>query len=66
MEVLSVRDLRKTYPGFLLKDVSFDLTPGRITGFIGRNGAGKTTTLKSLLGFVICLLRKRDIFAPQM
>lgn len=52
MEVLSVRDLRKTYPGFLLKDVSFDLTPGRITGFIGRNGAGKTTTLKSLLGFV--------------
>jgi ABC-2 type transport system ATP-binding protein len=30
--------------------VSFALTPGCITGFIGRNGAGKTTTLKCILG----------------
>ncbi|MBR5111712.1 MAG: ABC transporter ATP-binding protein [Clostridia bacterium] len=49
---LSVRGLTKIYPAFELRDVSFDLMPGAITGFIGRNGAGKTTTLNSLLGFI--------------
>ena len=52
MELLSVRDLCKTYPGFTLDRVSFSLESGYIMGFIGRNGAGKTTTLKSMLGLV--------------
>ena len=33
-------------------DLSFRITPGRITGFLGPNGAGKTTTLKAVLGLV--------------
>ncbi|MDD3920109.1 MAG: ABC transporter ATP-binding protein [Eubacteriales bacterium] len=52
MSVLEVRDLCKVYPAFQLKNVSFSLEEGKITGFIGRNGAGKTTTLKSLLNLV--------------
>lgn len=52
MSVLTVKNLCKNYPKFHLKNVSFDLKEGAITGFIGRNGAGKTTTLKSLLDFV--------------
>ncbi len=51
-DVLTVRNLTKTYPAFKLDGVSFTVAAGSITGFIGRNGAGKTTTLKSLLNLV--------------
>ena len=52
MSIAEVRDLVKTYPAFTLKEVSFPVEAGRITGFIGRNGAGKTTTIKSMLNLV--------------
>lgn len=52
MNILSVNNLNKSYKDFSLKNVSFDLEEGKITGFIGRNGAGKTTTLKSILNLV--------------
>lgn len=34
----------------VLKDVSFGVRGGRITGFVGSNGAGKTTTMRIILG----------------
>ena len=52
MSVCEVNGLCKEYPAFSLKDVSFSLEPGTITGFIGRNGAGKTTTIKSMLNYI--------------
>lgn len=52
MAVLAVKNLCKKYESFELRNVSFELREGAVTGFIGRNGAGKTTTLKSLLNFV--------------
>jgi len=52
MDIVTIKDLTKTYPGFTLDSVSFSLAPGRIAGFIGRNGAGKTTTIKSMLNLV--------------
>lgn len=52
MEVLSVKNLSKTYPEFTLENVSFSVKQGSIMGFIGLNGAGKTTTLKSLVNLV--------------
>ncbi|MBQ3276328.1 MAG: ABC transporter ATP-binding protein [Oscillospiraceae bacterium] len=52
MSVVEVRGLMKKYPSFELKEASFTVDAGRITGFIGRNGAGKTTTIKSMLNLV--------------
>ena len=31
-------------------DLSFEVAPGRVTGFLGPNGAGKSTTLRLILG----------------
>ena len=49
---LEIKDLCKKYPSFSLKNVSFNVKPGEIMGFIGRNGAGKTTTLKSIMNLI--------------
>ncbi|AXH98007.1 ABC transporter ATP-binding protein [Ornithinimicrobium avium] len=50
---ISIRGLTKTF-GTLraVDDLTFDIRPGRVTGFLGPNGAGKTTTLRMLLGLV--------------
>ena len=52
MSIVEVRHLVKKYPAFELKDASFGIDAGRITGFIGRNGAGKTTTIKSMFNLI--------------
>ena len=49
--MISVRDLNKTFGSKrALHDLSFDIKPGLMTGFVGGNGAGKTTTMRILLG----------------
>lgn len=50
--LIEVEKLCKSYPGFSLDNVTFNLAPGRIMGFIGKNGAGKSTTLKTILNIV--------------
>jgi ABC-2 type transport system ATP-binding protein len=49
---LEIKGLRKEYPGFVLRDVSFVLPRGYIMGLIGPNGAGKTTVIKLILNIV--------------
>ena len=36
----------------ILREVSLEVTPGSMTGLIGRNGAGKTTLMKTLMGLL--------------
>ena len=51
--MLAVRNVSKRFGDIeALTDVSFDVEPGRITGFLGRNGAGKTTTMRIVFGLV--------------
>ena len=50
--ILKLEKVIKTYPSFHLKEVSFEVKPGQIMGFIGRNGAGKTTTLKCIMNLI--------------
>ena len=49
-DILTVNGLNKSYGDFSLRDITFSLPEGCITGFIGVNGAGKTTTLRAILG----------------
>lgn len=49
--MLEIRDVSKTYgTRRVLDSASFDVAPGRMTGFVGGNGAGKTTTMRIILG----------------
>lgn len=48
---IQVRQISKSFGSLkALDNVSFDVTPGRLTGFVGGNGAGKTTTMRIILG----------------
>ena len=49
--MITIDHLTKRYKNITAVDgLSFDVGPGRVTGFLGPNGAGKTTTLRMLLG----------------
>lgn len=49
--MFKVKNISKSFgKNQVLKNVSFDLAPGTITGIVGRNGSGKTTLLKILCG----------------
>jgi ABC-2 type transport system ATP-binding protein len=49
--MIKIDHLTKRYATVTAVDgLSFEVVPGRVTGFLGPNGAGKTTTLRMLLG----------------
>jgi len=53
MATVEVRDLSKRFGRIeAVKNLSFDVQAGRVTGFLGPNGAGKSTTLRALLGLI--------------
>ncbi|HEY6797796.1 MAG TPA: ATP-binding cassette domain-containing protein [Kineosporiaceae bacterium] len=49
--MISARHLEKSYGSVhAVRDLSFEVRPGVVTGFLGPNGAGKSTTLRLMLG----------------
>ena len=51
--MLKITHLTKQYgEKKAVDDLSLEIKPGEIYGFIGHNGAGKTTTLKSVVGIL--------------
>ena len=49
--MLKIAHLTKTFgEKKAVDDLSLEIAPGEIYGFIGHNGAGKTTTMKSVVG----------------
>jgi ABC-2 type transport system ATP-binding protein len=49
--MLTVRGIGRSFGDHrVLDEVSFDVRPGRMTGFLGANGSGKTTTMRIVLG----------------
>jgi ABC-2 type transport system ATP-binding protein len=49
---IEFRGVRKAFRFFTLDDLSLDLEPGQILGFVGPNGAGKSTTIRLALGLL--------------
>ena len=50
---ITVDALTKNFGSIRAVDnLSFDVKPGRVAGFIGPNGSDKTTTIRMLLGLV--------------
>jgi urea transport system ATP-binding protein len=51
--MLSVNGLNQYYGGsHILRDVSFEISAGKVTVLLGRNGVGKTTLLRTLMGLI--------------
>ena len=49
--MITATGLTKRYGSTLaVDDLSFEVLPNRVTGFVGPNGAGKSTTLRMVLG----------------
>lgn len=71
--MIQVRGLTKRYGEVpAVDDLTFDVTPGAVTGFLGANGAGKSTTMRMVLGLdaptsgtaTVAGRRYRDLASP--
>jgi ABC-2 type transport system ATP-binding protein len=49
--MIAVKSLTKRSGGLTaLNSLTFDVTPGMVTGFLGPNGSGKSTTMRMIMG----------------
>jgi ABC-2 type transport system ATP-binding protein len=71
--MIEVRDLTKRYGATRAVDrLTFNVEPGKVTGFLGPNGSGKSTTMRLILGLDapdggqarICAHRYRELRWP--
>jgi ABC-2 type transport system ATP-binding protein len=60
---VDVRSVWKRYGGVdVVSDLSFDVHPGEVLGFLGPNGSGKTTTMRMILDIVRPARGEIDVF----
>src|ERR687894_1068375 len=53
MSTIEIENVSKHFGNVqAVRDLSFTVDSGRVTGFLGPNGAGKSTTLRMLLGLI--------------
>ena len=51
--MLTIDSVNQSYGGsHILRGVSFQAAPGKVTAVLGRNGVGKTTLLKTVMGLL--------------
>ena len=51
--MIRLKEIEKKFGKFeVLKNISFNVQPGKITAIVGPNGSGKTTIIKTILGLV--------------
>ncbi len=49
--MIQVQGLTKRYgQTTAVEDLTFDVQPDRVTGFLGPNGSGKSTTMRIIMG----------------
>ncbi len=49
--IVTASNLHKAYGKTVaVDDLSFQVKPGQVTGFLGPNGSGKSTTMRLMLG----------------
>ncbi|MCZ8520300.1 MULTISPECIES: ABC transporter ATP-binding protein [Paenibacillus] len=67
--VLRTNGLTKRYANRqkpAVEDVSLEVAPGEIYGFLGQNGAGKTTTLRMIMGLVLPTSGEVELFGRRL
>ncbi|MCI2934542.1 ABC transporter ATP-binding protein [Staphylococcus haemolyticus] len=52
MNVIEVKDVSLQSSAFSIKNLSFSIPQGFVTGFIGANGAGKTTIIRMIMDII--------------
>jgi ABC-2 type transport system ATP-binding protein len=51
--MIATKNLSKRYGEILaVDDLTFQVSPGEVLGFLGANGAGKSTTMRMIAGFI--------------
>ena len=51
--MISIQGLSRRFGAFTaVDDISFEVAPGEVFGFLGANGAGKTTTIRMMCGLL--------------
>lgn len=54
MNAIELNKVNYSDHNFQLKNVSFEVPRGFVTGFIGANGAGKTTVIRLIMDLMQC------------